>query len=175
MSDSLQPHATCQPSLSLTIAWSLPKFMFIASVMLSSHRILWHPLLLLPSIFPSIRDFSSELSICIRWPEYWSFSISPFRRGSLREHHWHIYPAMCKINNQWEAAVSTQGAQLGALWQPRGVEWGGRGGSFMREETYVYLCLIHMVVWQKPMQYCKPIIYQLNIKKKLKKLCFYTL
>jgi len=84
------------------------------------------PLLLLPSIFPSIRDFSSELSICIRWPKYWSFSISPFRRGSLREYHWHIYLAMCKINNQWKAAVLTQGAQLGALWQPRGVEWRGR-------------------------------------------------
>ena len=48
-------------------------------VMPSSHLILWHPLLLLPSIFPSIRDFSNESSVCIRWPKYWrfSFSISP--------------------------------------------------------------------------------------------------
>ena len=51
--------------------------MFIESVMLSSHLILYYPLLLLPSIFPSIRVFSSELALCIRWPKYWSFSISP--------------------------------------------------------------------------------------------------
>ena len=54
----------------------LPKFKFIASVMLSSHLILWRPLLLLPSIFPSIWDFSNESSIHIRWPKYWSFSFS---------------------------------------------------------------------------------------------------
>ena len=66
-----------QASLSLTISQSLPKFMSIASVMQSSHLILWHPLLLLPSIFPSIRDFSKVLlPICIRWPKYWSFSFS---------------------------------------------------------------------------------------------------
>ena len=66
----------CQTSLSLTISWSLPKFIFIASEMPSSCLILWCPLLLLPSIFPSIRDFSNESSVCIRWPEYWSFSLS---------------------------------------------------------------------------------------------------
>ena len=55
---------------------SLPKFMFIASVIPSSHLILWCPLLLLPSIFPRIRDFSNESSVCIRWPKYWSFSFS---------------------------------------------------------------------------------------------------
>ena len=68
--------AARQASLSLTISWSLPKFMFIASVMPSSHLTLWHSLLLLPSIFPSIRDFSNESSVCIRWPRYWSFSSS---------------------------------------------------------------------------------------------------
>ena len=67
--------AACQASLSLTIFQSLPEFMFIASVMPFSHLILWHPLLL-PSIFPSIRDFSNEFSVCIRWPKYWSFSFS---------------------------------------------------------------------------------------------------
>ena len=65
-----------QASLSLTISRSLPKFMFIALVMPPSHLILWHPLLLLPSIFPSIRDFSSESSVYITWPKYWSFSFS---------------------------------------------------------------------------------------------------
>ena len=70
--------AACQASLPLTISQSLPKFMSTASVMTSSHLILWHPLLL-PSIFPSIRDFSNELAVHIRWPKYWSFSfnISP--------------------------------------------------------------------------------------------------
>ena len=65
-----------QASLSLTIFQSLPKFMFIVSVMPSNHLILWHPLLLLPSIFPRIRDFSNESSVLIRWPKYWSFSFS---------------------------------------------------------------------------------------------------
>ena len=60
----------------VTISRSLPKFMSIASVMPSSHLILWCPLLL-PSIFPSIRDFSNESAIHIRWPKYWSFSILP--------------------------------------------------------------------------------------------------
>jgi len=69
--------AACQASLSLTISWTLPKFMSLASVMPSSHLILWHPLLLLPSIFHSIRDFSNEFAVGIRWPKYWSFSISP--------------------------------------------------------------------------------------------------
>ena len=66
-----------QASLSLTISWSLPKFMLIVSVMPSSHLILHHPLLLLLSIIPSIRVFSNEFALCVRWPKYWSFSISP--------------------------------------------------------------------------------------------------
>ena len=80
VSDSVTPWtAARQTSLSLTIYQSLPKFMIITSVMLSSHLILWCPLLLLPLIFPSIRDFSSEYSVRIRWPKYrnFSFSISP--------------------------------------------------------------------------------------------------
>ena len=77
MSNSETPWtAARQPSFSLTISQSLPKFMFIRSVMPSSHLILWHPLLLLSLIFPSIRDFSNELSVHIRWPKYWSFSFS---------------------------------------------------------------------------------------------------
>ena len=64
--------AAYQVFLSLTISRSLPKFMFITSVMLSSHFIFWRPLLFLPSIFPSIMDFSSESTVLIRWPKYWS-------------------------------------------------------------------------------------------------------
>ena len=65
-----------QASLSFTISWSLLKLMFIESVMASNYRILCHPLLLLPSIFPRIRVFSSESALCIMWPKYWSFRFS---------------------------------------------------------------------------------------------------
>ena len=63
-------------SLSFTVSLSLLKLMSIESVMPANHLILCSPLLLLPSIFPSIRVFSSELALHIRWPKYWSFSIS---------------------------------------------------------------------------------------------------
>ena len=71
--------AACQASLSIATSRSLLKLMSIESVMPSNHLILCHPLLLLPSIFPSIRVFSNESALHIRWPEYWSFifSISP--------------------------------------------------------------------------------------------------
>ena len=71
--------AARQASLSITNSRSLPKPMSIESVMPSNHLILCHSLLLLPSIFPSIRVFSNESALCIRWPKYWSFSfdISP--------------------------------------------------------------------------------------------------
>ena len=68
--------ATRQASLSITNSWSLLKLGSIESVMPSNHLILGHPLLLPPSICPSIRVFSSESVLCIRWPEYWSFSFS---------------------------------------------------------------------------------------------------
>jgi len=71
-------------SLSFTISQSLLKLMSIESLMPSNHTIFCQPLLLLPSIFPNIRVFSSELALCTRWPKYWSFSfsISPFSEYS---------------------------------------------------------------------------------------------
>ena len=76
VSDSATPMtAARQVSLS-TNSWSLLKPMSIQSIMPSNHLILCHPLLLLPSIFPSIRGFSSESALCIRWPKYWSFSLN---------------------------------------------------------------------------------------------------
>ena len=69
--------AVLQAFLFFTVSRSLLKFMSIESVMLSNHLILCHPLLLLPSIFPSNRVFSNEPTLCIRWSKYWSFSISP--------------------------------------------------------------------------------------------------
>ena len=65
------PHLPVHPN-----SWNLLKLMFIESVMPSNHLILCHPLLLPPSIFPSIRVFSNETVLCVRWPKYWSFSFS---------------------------------------------------------------------------------------------------
>ena len=65
-----------QASLSLTISWSLHKFISIESVMPSNHLMLFSPLLLLPSIFPSTRVSSNEQALPIRWPKYWNFSFS---------------------------------------------------------------------------------------------------
>ena len=77
MSDLVTPWtAALQASLSITNSQSLLKLMSIPLVMPSNHLILCHPLLLLPSLFPSIRVFSNESALCIRWPKYWSFSFS---------------------------------------------------------------------------------------------------
>ena len=69
--------AAHQASLSITNSWNFLKLMSIESVMPSNHLILSHPFLLLPSVFLSIRVFSNESVLHIRWPKYWSFSISP--------------------------------------------------------------------------------------------------
>ena len=76
--------AACQASLSITNSLGLPKLMSIESEMPSNHLILCRPLLLLPSIYPSIRIFSNESALRIRWPKYWNFSfnISPSNRHS---------------------------------------------------------------------------------------------
>ena len=71
-----------QAFLFITNSWSLLKLMSIALVMPSNHLILCHPLLLSPSIFPGNRVFSNELVLRIRWPKYWSFSISPSNEHS---------------------------------------------------------------------------------------------
>ena len=75
--------AARQASLSITNSWSLLKLTFIYSVMPSNHLILCHLLILLPSVFLSIRAFSNESVLCIRWPKYWSFS---FSIGPSNEH-----------------------------------------------------------------------------------------
>ena len=86
--------AVCQASLSFTISQSWPKLTFIESMMPSKHLILFRSLLLLPSIFPSIRVFSSESALRIRWPKYWSFSFSPSNEYSglisFRIHWFHL-------------------------------------------------------------------------------------
>ena len=69
--------AARQAYLSFTISWSLLKLMSIESMMPSNHLVFCRPLLFLPSLFPSISGFSNESDLCIRWPNYWSFSITP--------------------------------------------------------------------------------------------------
>ena len=101
VSDSVTPWtAACQAFLSFTISWSLLKPIPIESVMPSNHLILCC-LLLLPSIFPSIRVFSNESALCIRWPKYWcfSFSISPFRE----------YSGLISFRMDWVDLLAVQG------------------------------------------------------------------
>ena len=103
MSDSLGPHGLAhQASLSITNSLSLLKLMSIEMVMPSSHLILCHPLLLLPSIFPSIRVFSNESALHIRWPKYWSFSfcISPSSE----------YSGLISCRMDWFNLLAVQGA-----------------------------------------------------------------
>ena len=90
-----------QASLSITNSWSLQKLMSLESVMSSNHLILCHPLLLLPSIFPSIRVFSNESALHIRWPKYWSFSfnISPSNE------HW----GLISFRRDWLDLLAVQG------------------------------------------------------------------
>ena len=93
--------AARQASLSITNSWSLLKLMPLDSVMPSSHLILCHPLLLLPSIPPSIRVFSTESTLHMRWPKYWSFnfSISP-----SNEH-----PGLISFRMDWLDLLAVQG------------------------------------------------------------------
>ena len=93
--------AACQASLSFTISWSLFKLMSIESVMLSNHLILFHPLFLGPSIFPSIRVFSNESAVRIRWPKYWtsSFNISPSNE----------YSGLISFRMDWLDLLAVQG------------------------------------------------------------------
>ena len=102
MSDSATPWtAACQASLSITKSWNLPKLMFIELVMASNHLILCHLLLLLPLIFPSIRIFSNESALHIRWPKYWSFS---FSISPSNEH-----PELISFRMDWLDLLAVQG------------------------------------------------------------------
>ena len=91
----------CQASLSITNSWRLHKLMSIASVMPSNCLILCRPLLFMPSIFPSIRVFSSELVFPIRWPKYWSFS---FSISPLNE-----YSGLISFRMNWLDLLAVQG------------------------------------------------------------------
>ena len=93
--------AACQASLSITNSWSSLRLTSIKLVMPSSHLILCRPILLPPSIFPSIRVFSNESVLCIRWPKYWScsFSISPSNE----------YSGLISFGMDWLDLLAVQG------------------------------------------------------------------
>ena len=91
--------AAHQAFLSITNSQSPPKPMSIVSVMPSNHLILCCPLLLLPSIFPRIRVFSKESALCIRWPKYWSFNISPSN----------VYSGLISFRMDWLDLLAVQG------------------------------------------------------------------
>ena len=99
--------AAHQASLSVTNSWSPPKPMSIESVMPSNRLILCHPLLLLPSIFPSIGVFSNESALCIRWPKYWSFS---FKISPTNEH-----PGLISFRMDWLDLLAVQGTLKSSL------------------------------------------------------------
>ena len=95
-----------QVSLSVPISQSFLKLIFIESMMPSNHLILCCPVLLLASIFPSIRFFSSELALHIRWPKYWSFSISPSNE----------YSRLISFKIDWFGLFAVQGTLKSLLW-----------------------------------------------------------
>ena len=109
--------AACQASLSITNSWRLLKFISIESVMPSNHLILCHPLLLLPSILPSVMVISDESGLCIRWTKYWTFS---FSIGPTSEHSGFIsfridvgYP--CSPRDSKESSPTPQFKNISSL------------------------------------------------------------
>ena len=101
--------AACHISLSITNSQSLLKLVAIESVMPSNHLILCHPLLLLPSIFPSIRVFSNESTLRIRWPKYWSFSLSTSPSNE--------YSGLISFKMGWVGLLAVQGTLKSLLQQ----------------------------------------------------------
>ena len=115
--------------MSITNFWSSPKLMSIESVMPSSHIILCHPLLLLPPIPPSIRVFSNESALHMRWPKYWSFSfsISPSKE----------YPGLISFRMDWLDLLAVQGT-LKSLLQHHSLK-----ASILRHSAFFTVQLSH--------------------------------
>ena len=121
MSGSVIPWtAAHQASLSITNSQSLLKLMSIESVMPSNHLILCHPLLPLPSVFPSIRVFSKESVLCIRWPKYWSFSFSLSPSNE--------YSGLISCRMDWLDLLAVQGTLKGLL-------------QYHNSKAYIYMCV----------------------------------
>ena len=134
MSDSLQPHESQHASLSITNSWSSLSLTSIESVMPSSHLILCRPCLLLPPIPPSIRVFSNESTLHMRWSKYWSFS---FSISPSKEH-----PGLISFRMDWLDLCAVQGT-LKSLLQHHSskasILW--RLAFFMVQLSYLYIGL----------------------------------
>ena len=122
--------AAHQAFLSIANSHSLLKLMSIDSVMLSSHLILCRPLLLLPSIFPSIRVFSNESALRIRWPKYWSFSFSII---PSKEH-----PGLISSRMDWLDLLAVQGT-LKSLLQHHRISINSSALSFLYRPTLTFI------------------------------------
>ena len=135
----------CQASLPFTISWSLLKLMFSESMMTSNHLILCHTLLLLPSVFPSIKVFSTESALCIKWPKYWSlslnFSISPSNG----------YSGLISFRIDWFDLVADQGTLKSLLQHhssKRSILW--HPAFFMVQLSHPYMTTgktIALTIW----------------------------
>ena len=121
--------AACQSTLSFTLSWSLPKFMSIELVMPSNHLFLCRPLLLLPSIFPSIKVFSSESAVHIRWPKYCSFCFSI--------HPSNEYSGLISLRIDWFDLLAVQGT-LKNLLQHHNLK-----ASILRHSAFLMVQLSH--------------------------------
>ena len=126
--------AALQASLSITNSWSLLKLMTIESMMPSSHLILCHPLLLLPSIFPSIRVFSIESALHIRWSKYWSVS---FNINLSNEHS-----GLISFRMDWLALLAVQGTLKSLLQQ-----FSSKASILWCSAFFIYLCISLFLYW----------------------------
>ena len=121
--------AAHQASLSITNSWSSLKLTSIESVMPSSHLILCHPLLLLPPIPPSIRVFSSESTLSMRWPKYWSFSFTIIPSKEI--------PGLISFRMDWLDLLAVQGTPRSLL------QHHGSKASILRHSALVTLISVH--------------------------------
>ena len=121
---------TYQASLSITNSWSLLKLMSIKAVMPSNHLILCRPLLLLPLILPSIRVFSNESVLHIKWPRYWSFSISPSNE----------YSGLISFRIDWLDLLAVQGTFKSLL------QYHCSKASILQQSVFFILQLSHSYI-----------------------------
>ena len=127
----------------LTISWSLLKFMSIELVMLSNHLILYHPLLLLPSVFPNIRVFSTESALCIRQSKYWSFSfsISPSSEYSGLISFWIDWFDLLAVQGTLKSFLQHHNLKASILWH---------SAFFMVQLSHLYMTTgktIALTIW----------------------------
>ena len=126
-----------QASLSITNSWSPPKPMSIESMMPSNHLILYRPLLLLPAIFPSIRVFSNESALRIRWPEYWSFSFNTFLPVNTQD--WSPVG--------WTGWISLQSKGLSGVFSSTTVQKHQFFGTWLLEDKFYYIQVFFLLLF----------------------------